>query len=214
MRSTIVRCTLSFVIPSSLCFLAAGAIGGLTHGQEVKQGNKSKEENGTGVVVALVATSTPIQPVQIQPVQSQPPAGQVQWGELDLDSILNRPLDANRSMSRLKTDRRFLDESSIPDTTRLQIGDGSPYLWEGTGYTWHSAAFCHSPLYFEQPNLERYGQGPCHPWATPVSAGRFLGQVTTLPLAVIWSPPWSRSCTLGHHRPGDLAPWQRKGGSH
>jgi hypothetical protein len=174
----------SLVALSTLCLLIIDASGGIALGQD--------------------NTASP----------SVVPAGQVPWGELDLDSILNRPLDANRSMSRLKTDRRFLDESSIPDTTRLQFGDGSPYLWEGTGYAWHSPAFCHSPLYFEQPNLERYGQGPCRPWASTVSATRFVGQVTTLPLAVIWSPPWSRSCTLGHHRPGDLAPWQRKTSSH
>jgi hypothetical protein len=181
MRSRMAHSTSICLIVSSLCCLLPSSPCGFVKAQEVYDG-----------------------------VQSQLPAGRTPWGELDLDWVLNRPLNANRVMSRLRTDRKFLDNSAISDPIRSQAVEGTPYLWEESAYTWYSPAFCHSPLYFEQPNLERYGQGPRQPWASPASAGRFLGQVTTLPLAVIWSPPWSRSCTQGHHRPGNLAPWQRK----
>jgi hypothetical protein len=82
--------------------------------------------------------------------------------------------------------------------------------WISSSYCWQSPAFCHSPLYFEQPNLERYGQGPAYPWTSTASAAKFACQLITLPASMIINPPCSNSCTLGHNRPGDCAPVQRK----
>lgn len=158
------------------------------------------------------------QPPGLQPAVEAAPgplaASGTTWNDVDLDQLLNRPLNASQSMTKLHIDRTFIEDGGIAETTRLQFGDGAPYLWDSKGYSWHSAAFCYSPLYFEQPNLERYGQGPGKTLAPTVSAARFVGQLTTLPLAVFCTPPWTKSCTLGHQRPGDLAPWQRKTSQH
>ncbi|MEQ1830338.1 MAG: hypothetical protein ABL921_30555, partial [Pirellula sp.] len=79
-----------------------------------------------------------------------------------------------------------------------------------SGYCWQSPAFCYSPLYFEQPNLERYGTSPGH-WLSPaVSASFFFGQVVAFPLKSFRHPFWSKDCTLGHHRPGNCTPHQTR----
>lgn len=74
---------------------------------------------------------------------------------------------------------------------------------DSTAYTWASPAFAHRPLYFEQPNLERYGLGHCRliqPWTSGI---HFYGSVLLMPLKVCIQHPRESVCTLGHWRPGD-----------
>ena len=102
--------------------------------------------------------------------------------------------------------------SALANISRESIDAQSeqPFAWISSSYCWQSPAFCHSPLYFEQSNLERYGQGPGYPWTSTVSAAKFACQLIALPASMIIDPPCSNSCTLGHNRPGDCAPIQRK----
>jgi len=160
-------------------------------------------------------------PVSVQPlipvaVKMQSSRG-VEGPTLDLNSMINKPLDGTEIMASLRSElpnlqieQRFFESATVANPTRMQADDAGNYFWSGTGYCWQSPAFCFSPLYFEQPNYERYGQGKGKPWASTVSAAHFVGQVTTLPIAMFCTPPWTKSCTLGHHRPGDCAPIQRK----
>lgn len=74
-------------------------------------------------------------------------------------------------------------------------------------YLWMSPMMRHRPLYFEQPNLERYGShlgGNCA--ASALATGHFIGRVITLPYQVTANRPRECVYTLGVYRPGSCNP--------
>lgn len=154
--------------------------------------------------------------VALQPLSAQ--EDKKEQGDVLLDKLFGfdvlklteNPTYPQKLMKDLQSDRRYFESALVAEPTRLQGPEIGPYPWSAHGYCWESPSFCFSPLYFEQPNLERYGQGVGRPFTSASSAVAFVADVTTLPIALICSPPCSKSCTLGHHRPGDCAPYQRK----
>lgn len=75
-------------------------------------------------------------------------------------------------------------------------------------FLWVPANVFYSPLYFEDPALERYGHthGPLlQPFA---STGRFAAQLVGLPYQMALDPPHRRVYPLGFFRPGECAPKQ------
>lgn len=85
-------------------------------------------------------------------------------------------------------------------------GPGVNRLWSSTLYAWEAPALCHRPLYFEDENLERYGQsfGVLQP---AVSAGRFYGRALALPYLMGAYPPHECYYTLGKGTPGTYIPY-------
>jgi hypothetical protein len=84
------------------------------------------------------------------------------------------------------------------------IGTGSARPWEDTYVCWSAPSFYHRPLYFEQPNLERYGHYHGNNLLqSAVSAAHFFGSVWVLPYKVGASPWCDCHYTLGRCRPGD-----------
>jgi len=82
--------------------------------------------------------------------------------------------------------------------------------WMQQGYAWVTPTFYHRPLYFEQPNLERYGLGPKR-WLQPVhSAAHFFGSIGAMPYKLLTQHPGEHVYTLGNNRPGDCVPVQRR----
>jgi hypothetical protein len=78
-----------------------------------------------------------------------------------------------------------------------------------TPFTWASPVFAHRSLYFEQPNLERYGMGH-RKCAQPIFSGlHFYGSVFLLPYKMLKQHPNEDSYTLGHQRPGNNVAYQR-----
>lgn len=74
-------------------------------------------------------------------------------------------------------------------------------------YRWESTAFYCNPLYFEQPNLERYGYhwGILQPF---VSGAQFFVKIPLMPYGLAnhhWREP---IYSLGYYRPGSYAPYQ------
>jgi hypothetical protein len=66
-------------------------------------------------------------------------------------------------------------------------------------YSRQTIRFCHRPLYFEDPNLERCGNGlGC--LQNPVSAVRFLGDALTLPCQMIRQCPCRQVSSTGDCR--------------
>lgn len=108
-----------------------------------------------------------------------------------------------------QTTREFLEGAEYFSQQRTNLGPAGLSEWSPAGYAWQSPAFCYSPLYFEQINFERYGQGRSTPFAGASSAARFVGHTLILPISMIHNPPWCKECTLGHHRPGNCTPVQR-----
>lgn len=71
-----------------------------------------------------------------------------------------------------------------------------------------TAGYCHRPLYFEELNLERYGNSVG--WAQPVvSAAQFYGTVLALPYMATVERPWiCYAPEPWYPPPGVHAPWQ------
>ena len=73
-------------------------------------------------------------------------------------------------------------------------------------FMWAPTDLCYWPLYFEDVQLERYGQ-TLAPSFQPVFSGvHFAADFTLLPLKMVFDRPLSCMCTLGYHRPGSRVP--------
>lgn len=87
---------------------------------------------------------------------------------------------------------------------------GYHHDWYPMIAAWEAPAFYHQPLYFEEVNLERYGNKHRH--LQPVySAAHFFANTLALPYKMGVNPPCERVYTLGHYRPGDCNPHDRHG---
>ena len=123
-------------------------------------------------------------------------------------AYLNKPL-APFEIVR-KTDAKYSKQVSM-DLRNIASQPDPRYLryWPGNNATWASPAFCYKTLYFEQPNLERYGIGYSCPTNAIVSGGKFFADAALLPFHALRQGPHQCECTLGHRRPGDCNPIQR-----
>ena len=89
---------------------------------------------------------------------------------------------------------------------------GTGRNWGSTVYSWDAPSFYHSPLYFEDVQLERYGNEIA--FVQPVISGvHFLKDAATLPyqMGIEGNCPIGEVYDLGHDRPGDCVrySWQR-----
>jgi hypothetical protein len=89
------------------------------------------------------------------------------------------------------------------------LGDGTiePRQFTETTMTFKASGSCHKPLYFEEPQLERYG----HEWGPVVqpviSTANFVKNVAVLPYKMGIHPMNECQYPLGYYRPGECAPW-------
>jgi hypothetical protein len=132
----------------------------------------------------------------IQPLQSQSKLFGNLWGENDLEERDNRYLPQRQVAPLGPSVRIFKDEV---------FGER---MIAGTSYTWAAPALYHNPLYFEQVNLERYGQGPHRLIQPAYSAAHFFVTIAQLPYHLGAEPPREHVYVLGHYRPGSCAPYQ------
>jgi len=124
------------------------------------------------------------------------------------------------------TEARPIRRIPVPEEF-VTIGDRA---WEPNRKYWAAAGSCHMILYFQDPVLERYGQGVeqalgpvgryfSYPLDDPrqsnqrnqilqpfYSIGKFCFQVGTLPYKLVVDPPWEAEYDLGYYRPGDRIP--------
>ncbi len=102
--------------------------------------------------------------------------------------------------------RKFAQEQAVQYGVSLGHGAYPPRVFPGTVYQWEPSNFYHYPLYFEDPQLERYG----HTYgciAQPIaSLARFSGQLVLLPYQMTLDPICTKQYTLGWYRPGECAP--------
>lgn len=73
-------------------------------------------------------------------------------------------------------------------------------------YTWEASNLNYNPLYFEDPNLERYGLSRKDLVQPFVSMGRFTGQLLALPYKMSIDPIRKKIYPLGYYRPGAYTP--------
>jgi hypothetical protein len=95
-------------------------------------------------------------------------------------------------------------QAGVLDTTAVESRN-----WMEYSYFWQASAFCSGPLYFEEPNLERYGYklGCLQP---AVSAAHFFATIPLLPYKMVVHPPHECVYSLGYYRPGSCAPLQHE----
>ena len=95
-----------------------------------------------------------------------------------------------------------------PKEITLSDGVFQPRTYNPTLFAWEASNLYHNPLYFEDPQLERYG----HTWPffiQPVaSVARFTVQAVGLPYQMTIDPSCCRVYPLGYYRPGEYSPKQ------
>lgn len=97
-------------------------------------------------------------------------------------------------------------EGEFPKECEVVRDPYQPRQWVPTDFHWKASGLCHKPLYFEDRNLERYGQ-TLHPWAQPaISHARFFLTLPILPYKMGLEPPNECIYSLGYYRPGNCAP--------
>jgi hypothetical protein len=93
-----------------------------------------------------------------------------------------------------------------PKEIQLSTGPFEPRVFPASTYTWQASNIFYQPLYFEDPDLERYG----HAWpffVQPiVSSVRFTTQAVGIPYQMVLNPCCCRVYPLGYYRPGECAP--------
>ena len=80
--------------------------------------------------------------------------------------------------------------------------------WDPVSYVWQAPAVYYSPLYYEEVELERYGNEYCG--LQPIASGlHFYGTVFTLPyqMGTEGNGPFSCHYDFGHNRPGECVPF-------
>ncbi|TWT96073.1 hypothetical protein Pla108_31550 [Botrimarina colliarenosi] len=142
-------------------------------------------------------------------------------------SGLNRPivtltLDAAADPELVANLAKLKDEVAIRDASLDQFGSWdapaaeaslAPARFAPQLLTWAAPAVYTRPLYFEQPNVERYGHyvAVCEGdnlSQSALSAAHFFAVVPALPYAMGASPPDECSYVLGNYRPGSCNPHQ------
>jgi hypothetical protein len=117
--------------------------------------------------------------------------------------------EAEISLSRLsEPDLEYITDAwFLPSECQLPNIAFQPRQWLPTTMTWKASGLCHKPLYFEEVNLERYGQ-TAGPFAQPVlSTAHFFVNIAVLPYKMGIHPPTECQYALGYYRPGNCAPW-------
>ena len=144
---------------------------------------------------------------------SDPAGGAVGFPEphcLELRSItqvslnIAPPVEGPSGEARLLPYNHFVE--CFDELGTFDHGLGYSRTWMLTAFQWQATAFCHRPLYFEEPNLERLGYSHGF-WQPLVSAGHFFGRIPALPYLMHADPYCECDYTLGQFRPGSCAPY-------
>ncbi len=126
---------------------------------------------------------------------------------LNTESMIGPLQSAEKMFSRLDITDGLLGQAALARPGPR--ADAEDYLWSPAAYTWVSPVFYHHPLYFEQPNLERYGIGRARVAQPLLSSVHFFGSIPLVPYKTLTHHPRERVYTLGQGRPGNCVPVQR-----
>ncbi|WP_166829757.1 hypothetical protein [Thalassoroseus pseudoceratinae] len=100
------------------------------------------------------------------------------------------------------------DDETIRCPDEVQLADG-PYQARNIApsvFHWEASNIHYNPLYFEDVQLERYGQSHHDIFQPFFSAGKFGLQLVGLPYQATIDPVCKKIYPLGYYRPGDCAP--------
>lgn len=165
-------------------------------------------------VAAPEATAASVNdaPIKIMPFNRliTAPTALPREGSLTTAAMTGPMASAVEMFGKLNIDNDFRDQPThMPTAVRGGYDEyGNEIPWNYQEYVWVSPVFAHRPLYFEQPNLERYGVGPRRTFQPTASAAHFFGSVVIWPYKMVVQKPGECVFTLGNRRPGDCVPVQ------
>lgn len=150
----------------------------------------------------LLSGSDPnLEPLGLQRVEPGEGTAPINDAKRPVKSILEVNVDIQPPEGKLPENlaAKVFDERKVIHDTGAGPSDAD------FGYYWQSPEFCHRPLYFEQPNLERYGRhaGVLQP---AISGAHFFGVVPALPYLMVVERP--RACCYYPDYGFDCAPRQ------
>ncbi len=99
------------------------------------------------------------------------------------------------------------DDKHKPPECSLGDVPFRPRRWHTINFAWTATCTCHNPVYFEDEQLERYGNSFGPAVQTTVSAVRFFSTVPLLPYFMGVYPANECVYDLGQYRPGSCAPY-------
>ena len=127
---------------------------------------------------------------------------------VESDQGIRQELPLNRLS---EADRAYIAENwGLPSECLLEQTSPKPRNWAMTTMTWKASNLCHTPLYFEDVNLERYGHTHGPILEPLVQSAHFFGNVLVLPYKMGVHSPHECQYPLGYYRPGNCAPWIRQ----
>lgn len=128
------------------------------------------------------------------------------WRAIGRDSLSIRPkvIDDDGERQLVPERRAAKGLSQVP---RVAHAVGHSREWTPISYSWEAAQLKYNPLYFEDPQLERYGNEVCllQPF---LSGARFYATLPTLPYQMMseGNSPCHEVYDLGYDRPGNCVP--------
>lgn len=99
------------------------------------------------------------------------------------------------------------DQWELPKECLIEQVAYQPRQWVDSKITWKASNLMHNTLYFEEVNLERYGQTPGPILEPIVSSAHFFANIAVMPYKMGVHKPSECQYALGYYRPGDCAPW-------
>lgn len=166
--------------------------------------------NNTEIALETKASNTP-QESENHTEAATPPAQESNAPKrILLDSIIGPLKPQQQIFSRLDiAPTAITTDAQAASEQRLEyLPDGSSAAWQNDIYCWTAPGFFHNPLYFEQVNLERYGQGTFRSLQPASSAAHFFATIPILPYKIGGQHWCEQNYTLGHYRPGNRNPYQ------
>ena len=124
------------------------------------------------------------------------------------DTVLRTGI-LNNPMQRAVFDRsKDLPDTNLSFQYNAVLGPEYASPYQPVTKTWRTPNMFSRPLYFEDANLERYGNG-IGVWQPALSGARFFTSVVFLPYKMGAHPPKECDFSMGYYRPGDCNPSYR-----
>ena len=113
-----------------------------------------------------------------------------------------------KSIREISHDIRPSDSSRLPEECAIENTVHYGRHFGQTCFMWKASALSTRAAYFEDVQLERYGNTIVCPALQPVVSGaKFFATIPILPYKMGVTPPSECVYTLGHRRPGNCAPY-------
>jgi len=147
----------------------------------------------------------------LEQTQAQPP-GQLPQIEEGLTQAPQRgpePCPSPRDLKPLNQISNKIDAEPGEFPAECGLGNEAfdPRQWSMTTYTWKATGLCHKPLYFEDVQLERYGNTFSPLLQPAISGAHFFASSVILPYKMGLEAPLECVYPLGTYRPGSCAPF-------